>query len=216
MRKVRDRRRRTLWIAGWLMPALLAAVGPTTFAQHPAPIPDAACDDRGPIARKLAHVNFVFHDKIAGWPEYFVEPPLGYHLRRNNALNVAKADPHRQLLYRSDFVGDTATLSPSGAQRLSLMAARLQGGPAPLLVEWTPGNPALAEARKASVEELFRRAGMPLVAGRVRVSPSPYPGMPGAEAANNNDTLILRNADAARAFSRTPVPQVTLIGSGGP
>lgn len=170
-----------------------------------------------PVVRgHFERFNDKFHDKFAGWPENFNEPPLGHYKSQIFGQQVAKADAHRFQLYQSDFVGKTTTLSPSGAHRLTQMVVRLRCVDHPLLVEWSPDNPGLASARRSSIETLLKQAGQPLLASRVVVSPSPYPGLPGAEAANNNDTLILRNMDAARSFSRTPVPQATLIGSGGP
>ena len=42
-------------------------------------------------------------DKFVGYPETFIEPPLGYYVNEQFAVQVSKADTHRFTLYRSDF-----------------------------------------------------------------------------------------------------------------
>lgn len=163
-----------------------------------------------------APIHYKYHNMFAGWPQYFPEPPLGAYLASIDAVNINKADAHRFTVYRSDFVGDTTDLSPAGAQRLSLIAARLNLWQGPILVEWTPDKQGLAEARRSAVDGLFRKAGIPIASQRIILSPAPYPGGFGFDGVNNYDNVIVRSQDAARTFSRTPVPQATLIGSGGP
>ena len=45
---------------------------------------------------------------------------------------------------------------------------------------------------------------MPVVADRVVIGPSPYPGAMGVEAANHNANVILRNGGAAPGFPLPP------------
>ena len=61
------------------------------------------------------HTSHTLHDKLIGYPENFIEPPLGYYVREQLSLQVAKADPHRFTLYRSDFLPGTDRFSPSGS-----------------------------------------------------------------------------------------------------
>ena len=56
---------------------------------------------------------------MIGYPENFIEPPLGYYVREQLSLQVAKADPHRFTLYRTDFLPGTDRFSPGGADRFN-------------------------------------------------------------------------------------------------
>src|SRR5260370_17398269 len=89
----------------------------------------------------------------------------------------ARAATKDFILYRSDFVDGTATLSPIGAQRLSLMAARLPGWLGPVYVEWTPDKPGLADTRKAALVATLQKTGLPILSERVLDVPSPYPSI---------------------------------------
>jgi hypothetical protein len=166
----------------------------------------------GPVRRTFRHWHAAWKSYVCGYPEQFVEPPLGYYIYETFGMMKAKADPHDFILYRSDFHDGSSALSPAGAQKLSLMASRLPGWLGPVLVEWTPERPELAESRRMAVLALFQQAGMPLVNERVVVAASPFPGLPGADAANNFDTLMLRDQAAPRSYSVTPTSTATLGG----
>lgn len=158
----------------------------------------------GPIRRAIRHVCFTLQDRWIGYPEQFVEPPLGFYFYETLGMMKARADTHDFVLYRSDFIDGADTLSPYGAQKLSLMAARLSGWLGPITVEWTPDQPALADSRKAALVALLQKAGLPVVPERVVIGPSPYPGLLGADASNNYANLILRDTRAAQDYSTTP------------
>ena len=202
-------------MAGWAS-ALAAGIAPIgrAEAQVPCAVPptgpaplevEAARPHRlGPIRRAFHHIGSTFQDQVVGYPEYFVEPPLGASVYETFGVMKAKADAHDFILYRSDFLDGGTALSPQGAQKLSLMAARLPGWLGPLTVEWTPDRPGLAEARRDALVATLQGAGLPVGGGRVLVGPSPYPGLIGTDAANNFSNLILRDQDAAEIYSRTP------------
>lgn len=158
----------------------------------------------GPIKRMLGHASYTLHDKVIGDPALFYEPPLGYSLNETQAMMVGRAQPHKFTFYRSDFIAGTTELSPSGQRRLAGMARNLSCWVGPVLVEWTPDSPALAESRKAAVVSMLQKSNPILLADRVVISPSPYRGMMGAEAANNFDNFITRHQAAARVYSLTP------------
>ena len=122
----------------------------------------------------------------------------------NSRCRSRKADTHRFTLYRSDFLPGTNLFSPSGASRFNIMSTRIPGWMGPITVEWTPDQPALAEQRRQAVLETMQRAGQPLLADRVVIGPSPYPGAMGVEAVNNNGNAILRNQGAASVFPLPP------------
>ena len=80
------------------------------------------------LHRMFHHTAHTVQDNFIGYPETFVEPPLGYLHQRQFAVQVAKADPHRFTLYQTDFLPDTDQFSPIGASRFNMMyvaAARL-------------------------------------------------------------------------------------------
>jgi hypothetical protein len=168
--------------------------------------PDAQppCPRRGRIHRMFHHVAHTVQDKFVGYPDAFAEPPLGYYVNEQLAVQSAKANTHRFTLYRSDFLPGTSQFSPSGASRFNIMAARIPGWMGPITVEWTPDNPALAEERRVALVETMQKAGMPVLADRVVIGPSPYPGAMGVEAVNHNGNTILRNGGAAPMFPLPP------------
>lgn len=210
-------------------PNLLATLGLAAFAAAPAlgqgpaapplipppPVPTHVHFHQrgGPLSRAAQHVSYTVHDQLIGDPALFDVPPLGYALYQTMYAQKAKADLHVFTLYRSDFVAGTDLLSPNGAWRLSFLASRLPGWTGPIVVEWTPDDPPLAEARRAAVAASLRTANLP-VDGRVVIGPSPYIGLLGADAANNYDTLIIRDLGAPRAYSLTPSSTATFGGGG--
>ncbi len=75
-------------------------------------------------------------------------------------MQVAKADPHRFTLYGTDFLPGTDRFSPIGASRFNLMFARLPDWSGPILVEWTPDQPDLAQARRQAVLDTLTSGGL--------------------------------------------------------
>jgi hypothetical protein len=166
--------------------------------------PSPVCNRRGRIHRMFHHSAHTLQDKFVGYPDTFVEPPLGFYVNEQFAVQVAKADTHRFTFYRSDFLPGTNLFSPAGASRFNIMSTRVPGWMGPITVEWVPDQPALAEQRRQAVLEAMQRAGRPLLADRVVIGPSPYPGAMGVDAVNNTGNLILRNQGAATVFPLTP------------
>lgn len=203
-------KKRRYRIAGWAS-ALAAGLG-SSAAWAQAPVPPTgpgtvACETAqtgGPLHRAYRHVCFTLKDKLIGYPEQFVEPPLGFFVYESIGQMKARAENHQFTLYRSDFIDGTTSLSPMGAQRLSLMAARLPCWLGPVVVEWTPDRPGLADARRNALVATLQGAGLPIVPERVVVGPSIYPGMLGTDASNNYANLILRDQQAPATYSLTP------------
>ena len=195
------------WIAG------IAVLGPAAArAQTPVDPADArpVCSRRGRMHRAFHHVAHTAEDKFIGYPETFIEPPLGYYLNEQFAVQVAKADTHRFTLYRSDFLPGTSLFSPIGASRFNIMSARMPGWLGPITVEWTPEQPALAEARRATIVKTLIDAGQPALADRVLIAPSMYPGAIGIEAANNYLNAITRAQMSAQGFILPPAESASL------
>jgi hypothetical protein len=95
------------------------------------------------------------------------------------------------------------------------MYSRLGGWLCPVIVEWTPDEPGLAESRRLAVLATMQRAGRPIVPERVVIGPSPYPGAMGAETGNNFNTLLTRSQQAAMSYPPTPQSGAYAYGGGG-
>ncbi len=143
-------------------------------------------------------------DTFIGRPQDFVEPPAGFYLRENFGLMRAKADHHRFMLYRSDFLPGTNLFSPSGATRFNLMASRLPGWLGPVVIEWSPDEPGLAESRRAAVVATLLNASLPIIPERVVIGPSPFPGTLGVDAAGYYNVMIIRDQKAPNNYPTSP------------
>jgi hypothetical protein len=84
------------------------------------------------------------------------------------------------------------------------MFTRIQGWPGPITVEWTPDQPGVDQSRRQVVLATLERLGRPIIAERVTIGPSPYPGAMGIEAANNFTNTIVRSQTAAANFPLSP------------
>jgi hypothetical protein len=196
--------RRTRCWAAALGIVVLAAV--PSQAQPPAApgAPPAVCTRRGRLHRMFHHATHTLEDKFVGYPATFIEPPLGYYVYEQLGVQVAKADTHRFTFYRSDFLPGTNQLSPAGASRFNIMTGRIPGWLGPITVEWTPEQPDLAQARRLAIVENMKRAGAPILADRVVIAPSPYPGAMGVEAVNHFTNTVMRSQMSATATFGLP------------
>ena len=144
------------------------------------------------------------HDDYIGRHDMFYEPPPGYYARNTFGMMKAKTDPHRFTLYRTDFLPGTTRLSPQGAMRFNLMASRLPGWLGPVVVEWSPDEPGMAEARRNAVLATLAATGQPVVPERVIIGPSIYPGTFGTDGANYYNVMITRDTAAPQSWSLSP------------
>ena len=156
----------------------------------------------GPIHRAAQHVKQSLQAKMIGYPEYFVEPPLGTTVNQPLDIMKAKANVHDQLLYRTDFRQGTANLSPSGAARLTRMVRKLPTCLGPLVVEWTPEQPLLAEQRRLAIVDLLNQSGVPISPDQIVVGASPFNGILGDDAAVTYPIMINRDAEAGATYPR--------------
>jgi len=184
----------------------VAAADPPATATAPAteaPQPQV-CTKRGRLHRMFHHTAHTLQDDFIGYPPAFVEPPLGYYLNRQLAVQVSKADMHRFTVYQTDFLPDTDRFSPTGASRFNLMYGRLPAWQGPIFVEWTPDQPELAEARRKAILATLATAGAPIAPERVVIGPPTYPGAFGTEAAGHFNNTITRSESASINFPLTP------------
>ncbi len=206
-----DRERRSWWasLLGLVLAAEAAeAQGPapmTAPGPVPPPMPAPAPIRRvGPIRRAFGHVGRTVHQDFIGIPELFDEPPLGASLNSTYGVMRAKAAGHVFTLYHSDFLVDTATLTPVGAGRMNRICGDLRGWLGPVVVEAMPERPGLAEARREAVIALLRRAGHDVGGERVVVGPPVAPGLLGTDAASNYQIMISRDQQAPASYTLTP------------
>jgi hypothetical protein len=155
----------------------------------------------------------VLQDNFVGYPQEFIEPPVGFAVSEVFGTMKGKANVHRFMLYRSDFLDGSDQLSPNGAARFNLMASRLNGWLGPVVIEWSPDQPGLAEARRIAVLTALQGTGLPLPPDRVVIGPSPYPGKGGTLAEANYNVLITRELSVPAAY---PVSPTSSAPTGGP
>ena len=197
--------------AGGLASGLLVAA---VCAQDPAPLPPtgpapppanvAYYPRQGPIGRAMSRTKRVLTDNFIGYPQEFAEPPVGFYNNEIVSVMRMKANPHKYTLYRTDFLRGTDQLSPIGAGRFNLMAARLRTGLAPVTIEWSPDEPGMAEARRTAVLALLQQGGIPVIPERVVIGVSPYPGGMGSDSELYHPTMISRDGSAAKSYSLSP------------
>jgi hypothetical protein len=156
-----------------------------------------------------------FCETFIGRPELFYEPPPGFYVSEHLTLMQARADPHRFTLYQTDFLPGTNRLSPTGATRFNLMAKRLPQWLGPVLIEWSPDYPGLAEARRAAVLETLQKVGVAMIPERVVIAPSPYSGLLGVDANQNYINMINRDNQAPQGLPLTPASNSISFGPGG-
>ncbi len=162
------------------------------------------CTRRGRLHRMFHHTAHTLQDDFIGYPPTFVEPPLGAYINRQFAVQVSRADAHRFTVYQTDFLPDTDRFSPTGASRFNLMYGRLSAWPGPIVLEWTPDQPELAEARRRAILATLEKAGNPVAPERVVIGPSPYPGAFGTEAAGHFNNAIFRSEAAIQSYPLPP------------
>ena len=200
-------------LAAALATAAAWAQAPPLPVTPTGPVPIAPGCGIGPAQTRHQHLK----DTFFGRPELFAEPPFGSYVRTNFAVMRAKADPHKFTLYRSDFLDGTNQFSPIGASRFNLMASRLRGWLGPVVVEWIPEQPGLAEQRRLAVLGALIQGGLGVVPERVVIGAPPYPGTLGADAANYYNVMITRDQAAPAGFGLTPTSSsgFSLGGGGG-
>ncbi len=193
---------------------VMAIAAQEASAQPPAPpggpTSPAVCTRKGRLHRMFHHTAHALESTVVGYPDAFVEPPLGYYINRQFGVQVAKADPHRFTLYHTDFLPGTDQFSPNGASRFNLMFERLPQWSGPILVQWSPDEPELAQARRQAVVETLASAGVPGTPERVIIGPSPYPGGRGVEAVTQAANTILRNEAASSRFPLPPIESASM------
>jgi len=206
-----------------LTTGLLAA---TTWAQPPAE-PAAPATQPGPVVTYVApernrpirnafrHAGHALQDGLVGYPKYFNEPPPGYFINQQYKKMSANANPHRFTIYRSDFLPGTDQFSPVGAGRFNLMASRLAAWQGAVMIEWSPDEPGLAEARRTAVIAILQRARLPITPERVVITATQFPGGLGADSDAYYKTMIMRDQRAGSSYTTSPTSASGFGGGSG-
>src|SRR5262249_14966894 len=117
-----------------------------------------------------------------GYPEEFEELPLGLSVRTQGRTMVANGEAAQLVLYHYDFVDGQTHLNQRGADQLVKIAHLLAVNPAPLVIERTPCQPGLAEARRVAILNELARSPCPVPPERVVIGPALAFGLSGPEA----------------------------------
>jgi hypothetical protein len=117
-----------------------------------------------------------------GFESEFEPQPLGASVQATYRTHVANGVAARMVLYHYDFVENTAALNIRGQDHIAEIAAMLPHYGFAVIIERTPSQPELAEARRLAVLTQLGRAGIAIPAERVVIGPPIANGLRGGEA----------------------------------
>ena len=104
--------------------------------------------------------------------------PLGSTVRSHYQVMETNAEAMDFIIYRREFMGETATLNSDGKDHILEIAARMRSAPFPVIVERTENNadPELDAARRNIVAQILTDHGNPDAQQRTVVGLSYGPG----------------------------------------
>src|SRR5260370_2618585 len=138
-----------------------------------------------------------------GYAEEFEAVPLGYDVHLSMRTQVVNGEAARMVLYHYDFVDKGSKLNLRGKDQLAKMAGMLDHNFFPIVIERTPTNPALAEARRLAVLNELAAGPFPVPPMRVVIGQPPATGLQGREA-----ILIYQNLIRQTTTPAIPSPQL--------
>jgi hypothetical protein len=139
--------------------------------------------------------------KFFGYPEEYAPRPLGAALYDQNRMMVANGAAAKLVLFEYDFEPGESRLTSRGRDQLARLTAQLAASPYPLIIERTPNDPPLADARRAAVLAELAAGPLPIPADRVLV------GMPIPRGMSGNDADIINsNALQRTRLYGPPIP----------
>jgi hypothetical protein len=144
--------------------------------------PCAAPGGAGPATPRRRSLMRWLQECFLGFPDQFEAAPLGQSVYRHYAAHVANGTAVRMALYQYDFVAGCPALNQRGKDQLVKIAAMLARTDFPLVIERTPWEPALAEARRLTVLQELAGCPFPVPPERVVIGPPPGIGLSGVEA----------------------------------
>jgi hypothetical protein len=160
--------------------------------------------------RCAAHLQ----DCFIGYPSEFQAPPLGYYVYYYGRTQVANGDASRMVLYHYDFEPGSDRLNLRGKRQLAKIIDLLPKTFSAVVIETTPEQPLLDEARRTVIVNGVLAAGFPLPPERV------VAGFPLAMATSGREaeiiyTNFLRNAPQAGPFQGLSGSQAATPGGPG-
>jgi hypothetical protein len=151
-----------------------SAPGPEVAAPGALPGPSCSCGDRWGLARwrwHRAHCKRQLQEHFLGYLEEFNEWPLGNALYAHGRTQVANGKAAQMVFYHYDFVDGTAQLNFRGRDKLASIADVLPTSFAPVIVERTPKEPGVDEARRSTLLAELGRSPFPVPPERVVIGP---------------------------------------------
>jgi hypothetical protein len=150
-------------------------------------------------------------DRWLGYSDEFYPVPLGGSVYGNARTMVSNGVAGRLVLNDFDFLPNSPQLNLKGQDQLAKITTLLGCSFAPLVIERTPLEPKLAEARRLAVlDELARTSSFPVPPERVIVAKPPTRGMPGV----HSEAIDLNQTNRV-ALSGPPVSTSTSGAAGG-
>ncbi len=180
---------------------------------------------RWPLAERIRY-RYITHYKPAlqashwGYPEYFEERPFGSYVLQGEQMQITNGLQDQQVLYHYDFfAGDrAATLSPRGEYQLKKIIRRMEIASCPIVIQTAIVNPELDEARRESVLEALRAAGVAAVPDMVVIDHPPLPGLAGEEGWSVYGNLLGQTRARGGGFEYTDIgggrPTAIFFGTG--
>ena len=138
-----------------------------------------------------------------GYPEEFCEQPLGMAVNGHLNTQIANGIAAKLALYDFDFVEGGSQLNWKGRQQLAKHAAAMNGNLFPLVIEQTPDQPELDEARRAAVQQALTQSQSPISFDRVVVGIPTAIALPSQQATGLNANL-LRDTQAGGVSNLAP------------
>ena len=137
----------------------------------------------GPLQRWNRRRKAKCQDTLWGYPEEFVDAPLGASVQANIQVMTTKGQAARMVLYQYDFIPGTDKLKARGKLQVAKIAAWLPTNAFAVLVEPSGRGPTLDEARRQAVWREFTSGQTPIPVERVIVASPAGHGLVGIEAA---------------------------------
>ena len=130
-----------------------------------------------------------------GYPEQFIDPPLGATVAAPAQIQIANGQAAQMVLYDYDFFergSQAATLNPSGHRKLDRISQWAESNPAPIIVERLTGNDELNEARRQYVIDELQKLPARIPEMRVVVGEPSVARLNGDEATAIYQSLLRR------------------------
>ncbi|HZT82482.1 MAG TPA: hypothetical protein VFA26_19795 [Gemmataceae bacterium] len=178
--------------AGETLPTPRVA-GPAPDAA-PAPTDGTRAVGSGPLLNRRDQHRLKVQECYLGFRSEFVAPPLGYWVYQNYRTMVGNGIAAQMVLYQYDFLPGSPQLNVRGQDHLARIASVLPKVPYAVVIERTPCDPALAEARRMAVLTCLAQGPAPVPPDRVVIGPALANGLNGPEAERVYQNLLIQTA----------------------